>query len=71
MVLAGVNVSRDLVCGFISACSNCLRFSFRTASDSTGHVSNKNPPLHRPAELKVLGGSTYCKSYDRLLKTQV
>lgn len=45
--------------------------TFRTTSDSTGLVSNKDPPLHRLAELKVLGGSTYCKSYDRLFKTQV
>lgn len=48
-----------------------LSVTSRTTSDSTGLVSDRNPPLHRPAELEVLGGSTYCKSYDRLFKAQV
>lgn len=48
-----------------------LSAPFRTTSDSAGLVSNKDPPLHRPAELEVPGWSTYCKSYDRLFKTQV
>lgn len=56
---------------FLSLCVINLSVAFRTTADSAGLVSNKDPPLHRPAELKVLGGSTYCKSYDRLFKTQV
>lgn len=55
----------------IRLCVINLSVTFRTTSESTGLVPNTNPPLHRPAELKVPGGSTYCKSHDRLFKTQV
>lgn len=48
-----------------------LTSSCRTTSDVAGLVSDKNTPLHRPSKLEVLGGSTHCKSYERLFKAQV
>lgn len=56
---------------FLFPCVINLSVASRTTPDSAGPVSNKNPPLHRPAELKVPGGSTYRKGFDRLFKTQV
>lgn len=55
----------------IVMCSHCFYSSFRTTSDSTRFVSNKNPSLYWPSKLEILGGSTTCKGYERLFKTQV
>lgn len=63
--------SRVKVICSLSLCNKCFCSSSRTTPDSTRLVSNKNPPLHWPSELKVFGGSTNCKGYERLFKTQV
>lgn len=44
---------------------------FRTTSEPSRHVSNKDPSLHRPSELKVLRGSPHRQGHERLFKTQV